>query len=143
MENELTERSTTESTPPVAAAIIVQSGRVLLVRRRVAEGNLIWQFPAGKLESGETPQQAAVRETLEETGLTVRATQLLGKRIHPLTQRAVAYVACEVVWGSTYVAAAEEIAEIAWANGEQLVEYIPYGIYQPVQEYLHMRLSTA
>lgn len=56
---------------PVAAAVVVHEGRVLLVRRRVAEGQLSWQFPAGKVERGETGEAAAVRETKEETGLHV------------------------------------------------------------------------
>ncbi|MFC3384365.1 NUDIX hydrolase [Couchioplanes azureus] len=40
----------------------------MLRRRRVAEGQLSWQLPAGKVESGESGDRAAVRETLEETG---------------------------------------------------------------------------
>jgi 8-oxo-dGTP diphosphatase len=38
----------------IAAAVIVSNGRVLLVRRRVQEGRLSWQFPAGKVELGES-----------------------------------------------------------------------------------------
>lgn len=76
---------TIEAATAVAAAVIVQGGRVLLVRRRVAEGALSWQFPAGKVEQGETREDAAVRETQEETGLTVAAVKLLGERIHPTT----------------------------------------------------------
>jgi 8-oxo-dGTP diphosphatase len=70
-----------------AAAIIVDNGKVPLVWRRVAEGELSWQFPAGEVESGETVEDAAVREAFEETGLTVRAVKLLGERVHPTTGR--------------------------------------------------------
>jgi 8-oxo-dGTP diphosphatase len=48
--------------PLIAAAVIVRDGRVLLVRRRVAESTLSWQLPAGKVEPGEAAQEAAVRE---------------------------------------------------------------------------------
>lgn len=60
--------------PVIAAAIIVQDGLVLMVRRRVREGALSWQFPAGAVEPGETDVQAAVRETKEETGVVVLAS---------------------------------------------------------------------
>ncbi|GGV71858.1 hypothetical protein GCM10010277_84170 [Streptomyces longisporoflavus] len=42
-------------------AVIVHSGRVLLIRRRVPEGDLVWQSPAGMAEPGETAERAAVR----------------------------------------------------------------------------------
>ncbi|MFF2146190.1 NUDIX hydrolase [Kitasatospora sp. NPDC058190] len=64
----MTEQSAEEA-PGIAVAIVVQDGRVLMVRRRVAEGQLSWKFPAGEIEPGESPEAAAVRETAEETGL--------------------------------------------------------------------------
>lgn len=67
---------------------------MLLIRRRVAEDRLVWQFPAGVIEPGESPAEAAVRETLEETGLPIAATQHLGERVHPLTGRRMSYTTC-------------------------------------------------
>jgi 8-oxo-dGTP diphosphatase len=122
--------------PPIAAAVIVNDGRVLLVRRRVDEGRLSWQFPAGKLEPSESAEAAAVRETLEETGLTVRAISRLGARVHPDTDRSMLYVACEVVGGTATVAAADEIADVAWCDRAMLATYVPYPIFGPAQEYL-------
>lgn len=59
-------------------AIIVQEGRVLLVRRGQAPLLGEWSLPGGVLECGETLRQAAVREAREETGLTVEPGELLG-----------------------------------------------------------------
>jgi 8-oxo-dGTP diphosphatase len=70
--------------PAIAAAVIIDDGHVLLVRRRVPESGLEWTFPSGKVEPGETAEAAAVREALEETGLTVVAGRLLGERVHPI-----------------------------------------------------------
>lgn len=120
----------------VAAAVVVYDGRVLLVRRRVEEGRLSWQFPAGKLGPGESGDAAAVRETLEETGLTVRAVSRLGARVHPDTGRSMLYVACEVVGGTAHVAATDEIADVAWCDRASLAAYVPYPIFGPAQEYL-------
>ena len=73
---------------PIAAAVIVKDGQVLMVRRRVKEGQLSWQFPAGAVEPGETGEEAAVRETREEVGLTVAAIKpSVSAYIRPLAER--------------------------------------------------------
>ncbi len=122
-----------EPLPSVAAAVIVSRGRLLLVRRCRPEGDLVWQLPAGVVESGETGEQAAVRETAEETGLKVEAGAVLGARVHPDTGRHMVYVACEVVAGHAHVADAREIAEVVWARPEQLPDYLPRPLFAPVQ----------
>lgn len=126
---------TTEQ-PGISAAIIADGGLVLMVRRRVSEGELMWQFPAGAIEDGETPEEAAVRETLEETGLTVEAAKLLGERVHPKTGRLMSYTACDVLNGYAIVGDVEEIAEVAWVAHGDLPTYVPYGLFEPVQAYL-------
>lgn len=70
-----------QSTPPVAADVVVHlrgqsRRRVVLVERRFAPPG--WALPGGFVEFGETVEQAATREALEETGLTVRLDGLLG-----------------------------------------------------------------
>ncbi|MFJ2604897.1 MULTISPECIES: NUDIX hydrolase [unclassified Streptomyces] len=132
---------TTEERPGIAAAIVVQDGGVLMVRRRVAEGQLSWQFPAGEIEPDEGPEQAAVRETLEEVGMNVTALKLLGERVHPKTGRRMSYVACAAESGTAYVADDEELAEVAWVQHAQIPEYVPYGLFDPVQAYLDATLS--
>lgn len=122
--------------PGISAAIIVQNGKVLMVRRAVKEGDLMWQFPAGGIEAGEGAEDAAVRETLEETGLTVKALRLIGERVHPKTGRAMSYTACEVVEGEARVADDEELDAIAWVTHSEINDYVPYPLYEKVQEYL-------
>lgn len=112
-----------------------------MVRRRMREGELSWQFPAGAIESGESAEDAAVRETQEETGLTVSAVKLLGERVHPKTQRLMSYTACDVVSGTAYVADDEELAELAWVAHADIPQYVPYGLFEPVQEYLDSALE--
>ena len=55
-----------------ASAVIVDAGRVLLVRRGREPQRGHWSVPGGKCEPGETPQEAAAREAHEETGLRVQ-----------------------------------------------------------------------
>lgn len=59
------------------AAVIERQGRFLLVEEHTPQGLRLNQ-PAGHLEAGESPLQAAVRETLEETGRTFTPQGLLG-----------------------------------------------------------------
>jgi 8-oxo-dGTP diphosphatase len=51
----------------VVAAVIEQEGRVLVAQRRADQAHaLAWEFPGGKVEAGESPSQALVREIQEE-----------------------------------------------------------------------------
>ena len=52
---------------------------VLLASRRIRSGELVWGLPKGLLEPEETPEEAAVREVLEETGWRGRVGAPLGK----------------------------------------------------------------
>ncbi len=60
-----------------AGALIVQGGRLLLIRRSCAPFQGTWNLPAGYVEVDESPAQAAERETREETGLVVQARGLI------------------------------------------------------------------
>jgi 8-oxo-dGTP diphosphatase len=130
----------TSERPAIAAAVIINDGQVLLVRRRVKEGSLSWQFPAGEVEPGEAGETAAIRETEEETGLTVRASSSLGERVHPATGRTMLYFACDVVSGTPYVADEDELAEVAWCDRATLADYVPYPFFGPVQNHLDANL---
>jgi len=61
---------------PAAGILAVDDDGRLLLQRRRDTGQ--WAIPMGRMELGETPAQCAVRETLEETGVHVEATGLLG-----------------------------------------------------------------
>src|SRR5437879_840003 len=97
-------------------AVVVDGGRLLLIRRSAPEGDLVWALPGGTIEPSETAPEAAVRETLEETGLTVEAVENLGERIHPDTGRRITYVACTAVAGAARAASPREVAAVAWAT---------------------------
>ncbi|MER7053432.1 NUDIX hydrolase [Streptomyces sp. NPDC000351] len=131
----MTTETTTEK-PGISAAIIVREGKVLMVRRRISEGELMWQFPAGAIEDGEAAEEAAVRETIEETGLVVASIKLLGERVHPKTGRLMLYTACEPVQGEATVADEDELDAVAWVAHSEIGDYVPYGLFEPVQKYL-------
>jgi 8-oxo-dGTP diphosphatase len=57
----------------VAAGLIVRAGEILICQRRPDQPMaLLWEFPGGKIEPGESPEQALSRELNEELGITAR-----------------------------------------------------------------------
>jgi ADP-ribose pyrophosphatase YjhB (NUDIX family) len=65
--------------PCVGAVIHDASGRLLLIRRGHAPHRGLWSLPGGRIEAGESPDQAVVREVREETGLEVRPGKPVGR----------------------------------------------------------------
>ena len=62
----------------VAAALTNQAGEILLQKRPAGKQMAgLWEFPGGKVESGESPESALVRELHEELGIEVSAANLL------------------------------------------------------------------
>jgi ADP-ribose pyrophosphatase YjhB (NUDIX family) len=101
--------------PKVAAAVVVeQEGKILLVRRAYNPEQGKWSLPAGFVDADEDPQQAAVRECLEETGLRVRILGLMDViygREHPRGASIVIVYRGEVDGGS--LAAGDDAGEVA------------------------------
>jgi 8-oxo-dGTP diphosphatase len=70
-------------TTVVAAAVIIASGRVLITQRKQGthlEGK--WEFPGGKVESGEDPRRALERELLEELGVVAMVGDIVEVTFH-------------------------------------------------------------
>ncbi|WP_067504530.1 NUDIX domain-containing protein [Actinoplanes sp. TFC3] len=67
--------------PACGTLAVDHLGRLLMQRRRDTGQ---WALPMGKMEFGETPSQCAIRETLEETGISVRIIGLVGIYSDPL-----------------------------------------------------------
>ena len=110
-------------------AVIVDDNRVLLARRARAPLLGHWSLPGGVVEIGETLRAAAEREALEETGLIVKAGEVLEvlDRIIPGENGRTQYhyvlvdFLCERLGGE--LRAGEDAAEVAWATAEELGQY--------------------
>jgi 8-oxo-dGTP pyrophosphatase MutT (NUDIX family) len=111
---------------PACGALVVNDAGEILLQRRRDTGQ--WALPMGKQELGETPSQCAVRETLEETGVRVEITGILGVYSDP--GHIVAYDDGEIrqEWELTLLArpvdgeptANDEASEVRWYRPEAL-----------------------
>jgi 8-oxo-dGTP diphosphatase len=104
-----------------AAAAIVTTARGVLIGRR-GDRSPPWTFPSGKIETGESPEDAAVRETMEVTGLGIRAEGIIGSRRHPGTGCLIVYVAPTPVSDKDGVADGIELVEVRWAGLAEAAE---------------------
>jgi 8-oxo-dGTP diphosphatase len=100
-------------------------GRVLVTRRPEGKAMAgLWEFPGGKVEAGETPEQSLIRELREELGIEVNAACLA-----PLTFASHAYADFHLLmplwvcrrWEG--IVAAKEGQELAWVRPQQLKEF--------------------
>lgn len=74
----------------VTAAIIFRDGKFLICQRPKGKNcELLWEFPGGKIEPGETGEQCIVREIQEELGVTLRVIQKLTDVIYEYPDRVV------------------------------------------------------
>jgi 8-oxo-dGTP diphosphatase len=102
----------------VAGTIIKKDGKYLLVQEAKESVRGLWNFPAGKLEEGESAEAAAVRETKEEVGYDVKLIQALpvslskrGSELHPF--------AAEII-GGTLEYPKDELLDAKWFAFEEI-----------------------
>jgi ADP-ribose pyrophosphatase YjhB (NUDIX family) len=101
----------------VAGTIPEQGGRVLLTRRSINPGRGLWTYPGGFVDFGESVTDAAVRETLEETGLHVELDGLLN--VYSLPDAPIIVVYRATVTGGELTPCAENDA-LEWVSPESI-----------------------
>lgn len=127
-----------QGTTFVSIGVVIKDGLVLLVQRAKKEPGLNWQFPGGKIEFGESPREAAIREVFEETGIKCEIVRDVGYRIHPTTQAKLFYYVCNFISGEIVINKPDEIKDARWVKKEDINSLIPQDIFESVKRYLEI-----
>ncbi len=110
----------------VAAAIIREGGRIFATQRGYGEFKDFWEFPGGKVEPGETPEEALVREIREEldTEISVGERAARVEYDYPEFHLSMECFFAEVVSGGLVL---KEHEAARWLSGEELdsVDWLP------------------
>ncbi|MEX0678873.1 MAG: (deoxy)nucleoside triphosphate pyrophosphohydrolase [Pirellulales bacterium] len=118
----------------IAVAVVEDEGRFLIGRRE--EGVPLaglWEFPGGKVQPHESPEEAAVRECLEETGLLVRVVSRYSEAVHDYEHAAVRlhFFACEKTGARRPLA-----SRFRWVRRAELAQYSFPAANAPLVEWL-------
>lgn len=113
-----------------AGGLVVRGGEVLLISTQRGSR---WQLPKGHLEEGETPEQAAVREVAEETGVSGRIVGALpgvdyrySDRTRRLIEKHVDYFLLAYESGSEADFDPEEVSGAAWLSWDEALARLTF-----------------
>ncbi len=104
-----------------AGAVVVNQGRVLLARLTYSRSKGLYMLPGGYVEAGETVDQAAMRETLEETGVRTSVDGLIGVRARVQNGESNTYCLFRLTYqGGTPRPHGHENDDVRWFSLEEL-----------------------
>ena len=123
----------------VTAAIICKDGKFLICQRPKGKNcELLWEFPGGKIEPGETGEECIIREIQEELGVTLRVLRKLTDVVYDYPDKAVHlhFYITEIVHGELI---RKEHHSFAWITTAELSNYQ----FCPADEKMLRKFATA
>lgn len=107
----------------VTAALLFNDDKILIAKRK-PEGHLplYWEFPGGKIDTGETPQQSLAREIKEELGITIEVGEHFETVFHEYTRGKIELMAYKAEWLDGEISLMEHV-DYRWVPIEELGDY--------------------
>lgn len=130
--NPVTDPTSLPEPQNVVLAIVTSGSSVVVAERR--DKVPPFTFPGGEINPGESLHDAASRRVLDETGLRVTKTELIGRRLHPRTARLMSYVWAQAE-GDLKPGDPEDLADVRWMPIAETREKMP-DMYEPVRQRL-------
>lgn len=118
----------------VVIGIVSHLGQHVFMRR--ANGD--WTFPGGKVEQGESLNEALSREIFEETGIVAIPVKNLGART--VGENKIYYKACHYFRGDLAVREPEKFLSAEWMGAARILALKGADMYDPVRDYLSQSL---
>jgi 8-oxo-dGTP diphosphatase len=107
----------------VTAAILVKNGRIIIAQRNSSDHlSGKWEFPGGKIETDETPQECLKRELKEEFQIDVSVGDFLGSNIYHYEHISIELLVYRTYW-NTGVIMLQDHADYRWISPETLGQY--------------------
>ncbi|RIW35081.1 NUDIX hydrolase [Bacillus salacetis] len=114
----------------ISQGIIFRDEYILMVKQFVQRGDIVWNFPGGGIEEGETPEQAMVREVQEETGYWTEAIEQLS-----ISSDKYSFLA-KIVSGELYLDTSlpenDDLLDAAWVHINDMEKFDPFTL--PIRE---------
>ena len=107
----------------VTAAVLEHDGKIIIAQRKSGDplaGK--WEFPGGKIEAGETPEQCLARELKEEFDIDVSIGDFLGSNIHHYDHISIELMAYRATWVSGEIIMNDHNA-YRWITVDQLDDF--------------------
>jgi 8-oxo-dGTP diphosphatase len=134
-------QSNVVKTPRVGLGVIIEKNRqVLLIKRTKVHGAGTWSTPGGHLEYGESPEECAIREVKEETGVNIGDVRFKGitNDLFEVSEKHYITIWMEARYldGEPVVNADREASDIGWFSWDAL----PKPLFLPLQNFMEGRL---
>ncbi|TNF04192.1 MAG: NUDIX hydrolase [Gammaproteobacteria bacterium] len=110
----------------LTVATVVKRGEKFLLVREISNDESVLNQPAGHVEPGETPLEAAIRETLEETAWQINPTALISFTTYTSPDNGITYyrlaIAADAVEFDPQAKLDSDIEEALWLNYEEILQ---------------------
>ena len=107
----------------VTAAIIRRNGKILIAKRSSTSSlPHKWEFPGGKIDDGETPEECLKRELQEEFDITVDVGDYLTKSVYHYEQKTIRLIAFQVST-EAHFETLNAHDDVRWVSAEELLDY--------------------